>query len=194
MEIFSPRRGAETFRDRFDFPLDATMTEKSSSAPSGPSSTSTPSSSAPLTPSTRRSLRLAQATTYSSSSSSKAPSQVPELYPRDYLEKEAKARRMFRKLAREYGEKHEMPNQESLDQLNSYNEILRDKIVGWRAEVSDSLRVEFFEGRLRVRLARHDNHDYLPLIVIISIIAITDDECAFGCNHNHDFLIVIICL
>jgi len=91
----------------------------------------------------------AQATTSSSSSSSKAPSQVPELYSQDYLEKEAKARRIFRKLAREYHEKHEMPNQEALDQLNSYNEMLRDKFVGWRDEVSESLRVEFFEGRLR---------------------------------------------
>src|SRR5271156_95954 len=121
---------------------------KSSSAPSGPSSTSPLSSSAPLTPSTRRSLRLAQAAT-SSSSSLKAPSQVPELYSQDYLDQEAKARRIFRKLAREYHERKEMPNQEALDQLNNYNEILRDKIVSWRAEVSDSLRVEFFEGRVR---------------------------------------------
>ena len=56
------------------------------------------------------------------------------------------------------------------------------------------MHLTFYLKELRVRLARHDNHDYLPLIVIISIIAITDDECAFGCNHNHDFLIVIICL
>ena len=42
-----------------------------------------------------------------------------------------------------------MPNQEALDELNSYQEILRDNIVSWRAEVSDLLRVELFEGKVR---------------------------------------------
>ena len=42
-----------------------------------------------------------------------------------------------------------MPNQEALDQLNNYKEILCDKIDSWRAEVSDSLRVEFFGGSVR---------------------------------------------
>ena len=94
----------------------------------------------------RRSLRRKQHSDPLISSSNAAST----VFPRDYLEQEAKAKRIFRKLAKEYQQIKEIPTQEVMDKLNIYHEILRDKIISWSTEVSDSLRVEIYEEKVSI--------------------------------------------
>jgi hypothetical protein len=36
-----------------------------------------------------------------------------------------------------------------MEKLNIYHEILRDRIINWSTKISDSLRVEIYEGKVR---------------------------------------------
>ena len=91
-----------------------------------------------------------------SSTSSETPISTPstasfeatELLPYDYLEREAKAKRLFRKMARSWMAK-EGPSEGQTNELREYIDIITPQmLVQWCEELDSSMRVEFWDGRI----------------------------------------------
>jgi hypothetical protein len=106
-------------------------------------------------PQTRRSVRISMARNDSSTSTG-TPISTPstssfesiEVFSYDYLEREAKANRLFRRMARSWMAK-EGPSESQINEFNDYADIITPQmLVQWREKLDSSIRVEFWENRI----------------------------------------------
>lgn len=121
--------------------------------PHNRSALNAPHISTSASPQTRRSFRMTRNDSTTSSGTpistpSTASFEATELFPYDYLEREAKAKRLFRRMARSWMAK-EGPSERQINELSEYADIITPQmLVQWREESDSSMRVEFWDGRI----------------------------------------------
>ena len=105
--------------------------------------------------SSRRSVRISMSQNDSSTSiSSATPTSTPsptssqDFFSYNDLEREAKAKRLFRKLAKDWLVR-KMPSEEQVTELNSYIDVINPQLLTkWREEVDPRMRVEYLNGKI----------------------------------------------
>jgi hypothetical protein len=68
------------------------------------------------------------------------------LFHADYLEREPKAKRLFKKLTKDYVDSRTPPTDEAEQKLKAYSDIFQTTFVDWREELGGNLRIELVRG------------------------------------------------